>query len=508
MSLFKITPTQSHEYKPLLEPVGVKWTVLPQIHRLLRQRPTGRITTMNLDALHQNFPHLFQEANVAVAHQHFRTNELIRFTKKNDTETSRKDLTLEKSTTTCRNLRLEARDMTAKRPEFQNKEYYFNPVSELPEPRSQAWKEILSEAKQAAWSKAPILLTGESGTGKEVVARFIHEHSPRADGPFVPLNCGALPEALLESELFGYCKGAFTGAIADKKGLAVQADSGTLFLDEIGEASPGAQVKLLRFLQDFIIVPVGGLKPIKVDVRVISATNLKLEEAIHRGVFRSDLFFRVNVFQFELPPLRNRIEDIPGLTEFFIDKFNEHNSTAVQGLAPAAMTVLTSYSWPGNVRELENVIHRAVVLAGNGYIEAVHLPAHMLTGPNRSVNGDHIKARAWLETLLDALEKALALPPDRLGRPRRLGTSLPLEHLADFFEKFGHQPFKPKDFAAFIAPPNKPRRDKMAFILLKTLHHAGIIVRNDRTAQAVRYVLAPSFRRDTYESETEESKVA
>jgi DNA-binding NtrC family response regulator len=227
---------------------------------------------------------------------------------------------------------------------------------------------------QVAPSKATVLIAGESGTGKELVANAIHQRSPRASGPFVKLHCAALAESLLESELFGHEKGSFTGAMARKDGRFSLADGGTLFLDEIGEISPAIQVKLLRFLQEHEFERVGGTQTIRVDARIIAATNRNLLDDIGRGRFREDLYYRLNVVSLDMPPLRERRSDIPELVKFFIERYAKDNGKAIEGCAPEALELLMNYSWPGNVRELENAIERAVVLSSGSSIEAKHLP--------------------------------------------------------------------------------------------------------------------------------------
>jgi two-component system response regulator AtoC len=239
--------------------------------------------------------------------------------------------------------------------------------------KSAAIQQVLRTVAKVAEYKTNVLITGESGTGKELVARALHELSPRADKPFVAVNCGAIPEALLESELFGHKKGAFTDASADKKGLFEEADGGTLFLDEIGELPLALQVKLLRVLQEEEIRRVGENKETPVDVRVVAATVRDLPEEVKRGNFREDLFYRLNVLPMRLPALRERREDIPLLVEHFIRRYAEKHAKAgvvVTTLAPEAMELLVSYHWPGNVRELENTIERAMVLCEGTRIEA------------------------------------------------------------------------------------------------------------------------------------------
>ena len=222
--------------------------------------------------------------------------------------------------------------------------------------------ELFALIRRVCDYKTTVLIQGESGTGKELVARALHYNVRRQDAPFVAVNCGAIPENLLESELFGHVKGAFTGAVADKAGLFEQADGGTLFLDEIGEMPLSLQVKLLRVLEDEQIKRLGGTSSRKVDVRVVSATAKNLEDEVASGRFREDLFFRLNVFSLQLPPLRERLEDLPLLIESFVGKYNSEFGKEVHGCTPAALKLLLAYGWPGNVRELENVVERAVIL--------------------------------------------------------------------------------------------------------------------------------------------------
>ncbi len=239
---------------------------------------------------------------------------------------------------------------------------------------SAGMEQVLGLARKVARHPSTVLVTGESGTGKELVARLIHETSPRASAAFVAVNCGAIPEALLESELFGHARGAFTGAAGERHGLFEEASGGTLFLDEIGELPQPLQVKLLRALQESEIRRVGDNVPRAVDVRVVAATSRNLEEEVGAGRFRSDLFYRVNVVHLHLPPLRQRAEDIPDLVRHFVARFNSRLSLNVSGASPAAMRTLMEYPWPGNVRELENVIERAMVLADGRLIGPEHLP--------------------------------------------------------------------------------------------------------------------------------------
>ena len=229
--------------------------------------------------------------------------------------------------------------------------------------KSEPMLKIFDLVAQVAPSRSTVLLQGESGTGKELIAKALHLNSPRRDRPFVPVNTGSMPPDLLESTLFGHVKGAFTSAIASKKGLFEVADRGTLFLDEIGTMTMDTQSKILRVLQDRKFMHLGGVHEMQVDVRIIAATNVDLKQHVREGKFREDLFYRLNVITLDLPPLRQRKEDIPLLAQFFLQRYSEENERPIRRLTPEAMRPLLSYSWPGNVRELENVIERAVVLS-------------------------------------------------------------------------------------------------------------------------------------------------
>jgi DNA-binding NtrC family response regulator len=239
-------------------------------------------------------------------------------------------------------------------------------------------EELLSMLPQIARSDAPVLVTGESGTGKELLARTIHNMSPRNDGPFVAVNCGAIPETLLESELFGYVKGAFTGARADKKGYFEAANDGTIFLDEIGEMPTRLQVKFLRVLQDHKVQPVGSRRPVEVDFRVIAATNRDLEKEIGEGNFREDLYYRIGVLPMHISPLRERPMDVPVLAEYFLKEQNLVNKTRIVGFTREVLSYMKRYDWPGNVRELENLVQRLSILKQVGYIERDDLPPQFL----------------------------------------------------------------------------------------------------------------------------------
>lgn len=252
--------------------------------------------------------------------------------------------------------------------------------------KSKAMKEIFRLIRIVAPSNATILIEGESGTGKELLAKAIHRNSPRKNGRFVAINCGGLPETLLESELFGYKKGAFTGAVSSKKGLFEVADKGTLFLDEIGNTPPSFQMKLLRVIEEGSFYPLGSTEPHRVDVRIISATNVPLEELVERGVFRKDLYFRLNVVKIVIPPLRERKEDIPLLAYHFLRIYTEKNNKKIEKISEDAMRILLSYHWPGNVRELENAIEHGVILTRGEEILPEHLPSHLrLKKPEREI---------------------------------------------------------------------------------------------------------------------------
>jgi two-component system response regulator AtoC len=250
---------------------------------------------------------------------------------------------------------------------------------------SPAVQEMLRQVRKVAPTKTTVLLTGESGTGKELVARAIHELSPRAAMPFVAVNCGAIPAELLESELFGHVRGAFTDASRDKKGLAAEADGGTLFLDEIGELPFGLQVKLLRFLEDEQVRRVGDTRSERVDVRVVAATARDLARAVKDGQFREDLFYRLNVLQVRLPALRERPEDVPALVDHFLAKYRRLRPDApLAGVSPGALEVLATHRWPGNVRELEHAVERAVVLADGPMLEEGDLPDEVRAVPGQA----------------------------------------------------------------------------------------------------------------------------
>jgi transcriptional regulator with GAF, ATPase, and Fis domain len=251
--------------------------------------------------------------------------------------------------------------------------------------RSKQWRDVLAQAARVAQTETTVLLTGESGTGKEVVARFVHHASRRSHGPFVAINCAALPDQLLESELFGHERGAFTGAVAAKPGRIEQAAAGVLFLDEVGEMAPSVQAKLLRVLEEREFMRLGSTRLIKADIRVIAATNRDLHAAIQRGEFREDLYYRLGVFEISLPPLRDRHDDILELADSFLAEIGETVGRPAAGMARDAKEHLLAYTWPGNVRELRNAIERAVILADGGVIRAEHLPVGL---PRPAASGE------------------------------------------------------------------------------------------------------------------------
>ncbi|MFH1156695.1 MAG: sigma 54-interacting transcriptional regulator [Pseudomonadota bacterium] len=296
--------------------------------------------------------------------------------------------------------------------------------------RSQAMKKLVEMMSMIAPSEATVLITGESGTGKELIARSLHFNSLRRDKSLVIVNCAAITESLLESELFGHEKGSFTGADKRREGRFKQADHGTIFLDEIGETSPRMQAKLLRVLQEREVQRVGGEETLKVDVRVIAATNRNILKEVTEGHFREDLYYRLNVMPLIVPPLRERQDDIPLLTQHFLKKFNEKNRKAVKGFVPQAMDMLINYPWPGNVRELENTLERAVILATGDYITENLLPSvisehsPMPQDPIRSINpmldGSHSLLNIEKEAIFAALH---ATGGNKAEAARRLGIS-------------------------------------------------------------------------------------
>lgn len=283
--------------------------------------------------------------------------------------------------------------------------------------QSDGLEKVCSLIEKVAETDSTILILGESGTGKELIARTIHYNSPRRNKPLIPINCGAIPENLLESELFGHEKGAFTGASSTRIGRFELADGGTIFLDEIGEMSPTLQVKLLRILQQREFERVGGTKTIKVDVRIITATNIDLDKAVRVGKFREDLYYRLNVIPIVIPPLRERVDDIPLLLEHFLDHFNRSKKKNIKGFSQEAMNLLMAYRWPGNIRELENLLERLVILKGEGTITPEDMPEKIinsriedgmacLTIPDSGINLKDVVEEFENNLIVQALQKA------------------------------------------------------------------------------------------------------
>jgi len=268
---------------------------------------------------------------------------------------------------------------------------------------SKAMRKVLNAIEKAAASSATVLITGESGTGKELVARAIHYNSPRASAPFVPINCGGIPETLLESELFGYVKGSFTGAMETRAGFFQTAEGGTIFLDEISETSLSMQVKLLRVLQDKEVVMVGERRPQKVDVRIIAATNKDLQGLVNKGSFREDLFYRLNVIAIDVPPLREREEDILLLVNHFAVKYAKESGKTTPGFSEDALKVLKSYYWPGNARELENIIQRLVIMSEGDIVDVADLPSLMRFSALSGISPQRTLAAVEAEYILSVL---------------------------------------------------------------------------------------------------------
>jgi two-component system response regulator HydG len=268
--------------------------------------------------------------------------------------------------------------------------------------KAKRFLEVLRLAEHVAPTDSTVLIGGESGTGKEVIARYIHNLSTRADGPFMSINCGALPENLLESELFGHVKGSFTGAVRDKQGLFAAARGGSFFLDEVGEMPPSLQVKLLRVLQEREVIPVGATEAIPVDVRILAATNRDLEEEVRRGNFRSDLFYRLNVIAVNLPPLRERRDDLIPLIEQFLENMSQESGGELKALSSEALDAVTVYEWPGNVRELENALEHAVVLCKGSLIDASALPERITKRKKEPL----VAERSYKNPTLEVIERA------------------------------------------------------------------------------------------------------
>ncbi len=318
--------------------------------------------------------------------------------------------------------------------------------------QSEGIRNVLSLVERVADSDSTVLVTGESGTGKELIARAVHFNSPRKSKAFVPINCGAIPGELLESELFGHVKGAFTGAVNNRTGRFELANGGTLFLDEIGELSLNLQVKLLRVLQERRFEPVGSVKTIEADVRIIAATNINLEKAVKEGKFREDLYYRLNVIPIKIPSLKERREDIPLLIKYFIDSFNKTKSRNLTGVSAQALEYLSHYEWPGNIRELENFVERAAILKGQGNIEIDDLPSHMQDVSNASLGDIDIEIPDIgldFNSAVDAYENALILQAlEKTGWNRNQAAILLKLNRTTLVEKIKKKGLKPTEATA------------------------------------------------------------
>lgn len=328
-----------------------------------------------------------------------------------------------------------------------NKKYKFDQIVG----NSEAIQNVLRLIERVADSDSTVLVQGESGTGKELIAKAIHYNSHRATGPFVAINCGAIPSELLESELFGHIKGAFTGAVANRVGRFEMADGGTIFLDEIGDLEPSLQVKILRALQERSFEPVGSTKTVSVDVRVIAATNINLEDAVEQGKFREDLFYRLNVIPILVPPLRDRKSDIPLLLTHFIDIFNKNKGKGLQGMTQETMECLTQYPWPGNIRELENLVERMSILKGQGLLTPDDLPIkyRSLKQSTQEIGVIDIPEDGMdFNSAVDAYENALIIRAlEKTGWNRNQAAALLRLNRTTLVEKIKKKGLVPKDMA-------------------------------------------------------------
>lgn len=313
--------------------------------------------------------------------------------------------------------------------------------------RSEGIQNVLNLVERVADSDATVLITGQSGTGKELVAKAIHFNSSRANGPFVAINCGAIPSELLESELFGHVKGAFTGAINNRMGRFEMADGGTLFLDEIGDLEPSLQVKILRALQEKSFEPVGGVKTIQVSVRVIAATNINLDEAVSKGRFREDLYYRLNVIPIQIPSLNERRSDIPLLLNHFLSSFNKNKVRKITGFSESAIESLKEYPWPGNIRELENLVERLCILKPEGQIESTDLPSRyqVKVEKKEDINFDEIPEDGLdFNSAVDAFENSLILKAlEKTGWNRNQAAALLRLNRTTLVEKIKKKGLKP-----------------------------------------------------------------
>ena len=360
--------------------------------------------------------------------------------------------------------------------------------------RSEPMSRIYEFIEMVATTKATVLIVGESGTGKELIARSIHYHSPRKDKPLVAVNCSAISDNLWESEMLGHEKGAFTGAIATKRGRFELAHKGTLLLDEVSEMPLSLQVKLLRVLQEMEFERVGGTRTIKVDVRLIVAANKDLKEGVQKGWFRKDLFYRLNVIKIQLPPLRDRKDDIPSLIDHFVGKYALENEKDVVGISSGALEILMNYSFPGNVRELENIIERGVILARKRKITIHDLPEE-LSGGSGSGEEDKRYCSVKSDELLEALKRATvskAWPPKEW---QSILSDTTIETIHEFLVETHKRPFSRLEFAGFLSCRAKSDRNKYgtAGRYLSVLKNNHICVHNKKKANQSRYRLSDVF---------------
>jgi DNA-binding NtrC family response regulator len=326
-----------------------------------------------------------------------------------------------------------------------HKKYQFDNIIGQSEPITR----VLEMIERVSDSDSTVLVTGESGTGKELVAKAIHYNSARSERPFIPINCGAIPGELLESELFGHMKGAFTGAVSNRVGRFEMADTGTLFLDEIGDMLPSLQVKILRVLQERRFEPVGSVKTISADVRVIAATNVDLERAVDEGKFREDLFYRLNVIPIRIPALRERPSDIPLLFHYFMEEFNRSRSRHLQGITADAMQLLLHYGWPGNIRELENLVERLAILKGSGIVDVGDLPEKYRREIPVSLDANRVEIPENgmdFNTAVDAYENALIMRAlEKTGWNRNQAATLLKLNRTTLVEKIKKKGLRPPD---------------------------------------------------------------
>lgn len=361
--------------------------------------------------------------------------------------------------------------------------------------RTEPMSEIYELIETVAPTRATVLIVGETGTGKELIARAIHYHSNRKDKPFIGVNCSAMPDNLWESEMFGHEKGAFTGAIATRKGRFELANKGTLFIDEVSEMSTALQVKLLRVLQEMEFERVGGAMTIEVDVRIIAAANRNLREGVQEGWFREDLFYRLNVINVLVPPLRDHKDDIPSLVDHFVTKYSRENGKAVQGISNGALEALMNYSFPGNIRELENIIERAVILTKETEITVHDLPAELSNGSGWGREDDsycNVKSDELLSVLMRATISNNGGPPRLWHRTLR---SVKIETIHEFLLKMNNRSFSRLELSKFLSYKAKSDRNKYgtAGKYLSVLKKNHVCVHNAKKANQSRYRLSEVF---------------